>query len=135
MDSAQSLRKALNHLGNTAVYVIRQDTHEILFFNEKVEKITPLVRAGMICHELWSSCCQNCPLLSIGDRETNTTVSYGSDFGDIVDICATSLLWGPEDIPAYLISVTPHTPSMQEQELELERKKLAVVAGQIYPLT
>lgn len=133
MYDAKTFKKILNHMGNTSIYVIDRDTHEILFFNDKVKQITPQVELGMICHEVWKSC-GNCPLLTIGDKETNQTINYGDPFGDVVDLSATKLTWGPKETPAYLISVTPHTQTVEEQQLELERKKLAVVAKTIYPV-
>lgn len=133
MYDAQTLEKILNHMGDTSIYVIDRDTHEILFFNDKVKQMTPGIELGMICHEVWDSC-ENCPLLTIGEKETNQTINYGDPFGDVVDLSATKLTWGPENTPAYLISVTPHTQSVEEQQLELERKKLAIVAKTMYPV-
>lgn len=133
MYDVKTLEKILNHMGNTSIYVIERDTHEILFFNDKVKETTPGIELGMICHEVWNSC-ENCPLLTIGDKETNQTINYGDPFGDVVDISATKLTWGPANTSAYLISVTPHTQSVEEQQLELERKKLAIVAKTMYPV-
>ena len=102
MDGAgtENLIKILNHMGNTAIYVIKRDTHELLFFNDKVKQITPDISLGKICHEVWQGSCANCPLLTMGDRETNTRVSYGDPFGEVVDISATMFSWGKENIPA-----------------------------------
>lgn len=136
MDGAgtENLIKILNHMGNTAIYVIKRDTHELLFFNDKVKQITPDISLGKICHEVWQGSCANCPLLTMGDRETNTRVSYGDPFGEVVDISATMFSWGKENIPAYLVSVTPHVSSQEEQKLEREREKLIIVAGKEYPV-
>ena len=134
MSNRDSIHRILNHLGKTAIYVIRQDTHEILFYNQRAEEVTPDIRQGMICHELWSQYCHNCPLRDLGDKETNTTVGYNGLFGSLVDISATPLPWGEENIPAYLISVTPHTPTVQEEEVALGRRRLAQVAAQLYPV-
>ncbi|MCD2491856.1 response regulator [Lacrimispora sp. NSJ-141] len=133
-NGSQMLEKILNHMGDTAVYAIRRDTHELLFFNDRVKAVSPGIQIGHVCHEIWEGYCKNCPLLTLGKKESNTTVSYDDPFGKVVDISATKIDWGPEEIPAYLISVTPHTFSIQEQELELEREKLAAVAGKVYPV-
>lgn len=134
MSNRDSIYRILNHLGKTAIYVIRRDTHEILFYNQRVEEIVPGIRPGMICHELWSQYCHNCPLHTLGEQDTNTTVGYNGLFGSLVDISATPLSWGEEDVPAYLISVTPHTPTAQEEEVALGRRRLAQVAAQLYPV-
>ena len=36
-----SMEKVLNHLGNTAVYIIRADNHQILYCNDRVKAVTP----------------------------------------------------------------------------------------------
>lgn len=134
MERLESLEKILNHLGNTAIYVIRRDTHQILYFNDRVRAVTPTVQLGAICHEVWKGECDNCPLLTMGDRETNAAVSFGDAFGDVVDIVATKMEWGRAGIPAFLISVTPHlqTPgelqNQQRQQL-LERDNALLSAS------
>ena len=100
---------------------------------DRVKAVSPDIRLGLVCHEIWEGYCGNCPLQTLGEKESNTTVSYDDPFGKVVDISATKIDWGTEETPAYLISVTPHTYSIQEQELELEREKLAAVAGKVYP--
>lgn len=107
-------KKILNHLGNTAVYIVRRDTHEILYFNDRVREVTPQVRLGAVCHELWRGACSPCPLTDIGERETNTVIGYNDPFGKVVSIAATKTEWN--HIPAFLISVTPHILSQEEKE-------------------
>lgn len=129
-----SMEKVLNHLGNTAVYIIRADNHQILYCNDRVKAVTPSARTGMVCHEVWKGECRNCPLLSIGEKETNTTVNYGDSFGEIVDISATRMFWGEGQLPAFLISVTPHTRTEEEAQmakvlLSLEREHRILSAG------
>lgn len=120
------LQTILNNLGNTGVYVIRQDTHEILYFNDRVRRVAPDVRLGMPCHELFPGECCNCPLLTIQpEQNTHQTVNYGDTFGDVVDIAATRITWSDQDgteQPAFLISVTPHLATAAEQA-ELEARK------------
>ena len=135
MEDIDTLRAILNHLGNTAIYVIREDTHEILFYNDNVVKMMPRVALGELCHKLWNGYCDSCPLKDIGDKETHTTVDEHDPFFGVADLTATRLMWGPEAIPAFLISVSPHTPSVNEQKWDLEQKKLALVASQVYPVT
>lgn len=97
----------LDALQMTGIYVITEDTHEILYFNQRVKDVAPNIRTGMICHEVWAGSCSNCPLLGIGERKTYSTVNYDDPFGKAVDITAARILW--EDVtPAFVISVTPH---------------------------
>ncbi len=98
----------LDSLQETGVYVIRADDHRLLYFNERVRRITPAARAGMVCHELWSDSCGSCPLLAIGNRRESRSVCYSSPFGRVVDLTATRVMW-EDDIPAFVITVKPHT--------------------------
>ena len=38
----------------TGVYVIREEDHGILYFNKRVQEVSPDVRLGMACHDVWS---------------------------------------------------------------------------------
>ena len=134
MENSQSLHTILNHLGNTAVYVIRQDDHKLLYFNDRVKQVTPHAELGIACHDLWKGACGNCPLHGIGNKETNKTVNYNDPFGKVVDLAATRLEWGEDKIPAFLISVTPRTLLMDEQAFAAEKNKLLAIASRIYPL-
>lgn len=97
----------LNSFRKAGVYVIREDNHEILYYNKRIKEVAPDIREGSICHELWKDSCANCPVLHIGDKEEAHSVSYDSPFGKAVEIAATRLLWD-EDIPAFMVTVTPY---------------------------
>lgn len=97
----------LNSLQRTAVYVIREDDHKILYYNKRVREVAPNIEKGMICHEVWKGTCDNCPLLYIGDKNEARSVNYDDPFGKEVEISATRILW-EETIPAFMITVTPH---------------------------
>lgn len=97
----------LDSMQTTGVYVIREEDHQILYFNKRVKEVEPDIRLGMVCHELWPSGCPNCPLLYIGGRKESKAIHYGSPFGNAVEVSATRILW-KETIPAVLITVSPH---------------------------
>ncbi|NBJ92436.1 hybrid sensor histidine kinase/response regulator [Parablautia muri] len=99
-------KKILDAITTSAVYVIREDDHGILYYNKRVKEVTPNVCVGACCHELWKECCANCPLLTIGDKEESRSVSNGSFFGDVVDITAARIRWA-DQIPAFIITVSP----------------------------
>ncbi len=98
----------LDSLQTTGVYVIREDSHEILYYNRHVEEVAPNIREGMICHEIWSGSCDNCPLINIGDKTEARAINYDDPFGRIVEITATRIMWENTE-PAFLIMVTPYT--------------------------
>ncbi|WP_165045671.1 PAS domain-containing hybrid sensor histidine kinase/response regulator [Adlercreutzia sp. ZJ138] len=97
----------LDSLQMTAVYVIREDNHKILYYNKRVREIAPTIENGMVCHELWEGACDNCPLLYMGDKNEARSVNYGDPFGEVVEIAATRILW-EEEVPAFVIAVTPY---------------------------
>lgn len=97
----------LDSLQMTGVYVIREDNHEILYYNKHVKEVAPNIEEGMICHELWKGTCANCPLLHIGDKKTARSINYDDPFGKAVEITATRIFW-EDTIPAFMIAVTPH---------------------------
>ena len=76
----------LNSMPETGIYVIRQDNHSLLYFNKRVRTASPEVRLGMICHEVWTGSCINCPLLTIQDRQEGHSLSYNPTFGGVVDM-------------------------------------------------
>ena len=126
------LEMILDHLGDTAVYVITREDHRILYFNRRVQQVTPEVRLGTPCSQLWGKNCAYCPLNNLGEKRTNTVIAYHHTFGEAVDITATKVYW--EQVPSFLITITPRTRSQQEIEAELNQKKLAAVAAQLYPV-
>ena len=130
MDKQDSLKTILNHLLDTAVYVIRQDSHGILYFNDRVKTVTPDIALGQVCHDVWEGSCENCPLKTMDGKQSNTTLSFDDPFGEVVSITATEMMW-EEDIPAYVISVTPQVKTKKEQELELACKQLVGVTADV----
>lgn len=97
----------LDALQMTAIYVIREDNHEILYYNRRVQEVAPNIQNGMVCHEIWEGTCAKCPLLHIGDKQEARSINYDDPFGKAVEIAATRLMW-EDRIPAFMIAVTPY---------------------------
>lgn len=112
--SKDNLKGILDSLVETGVYVIRRDTHELLYFNKRVSQISPEAKLGMKCHEVWKGSCQDCPLEVIEGKDSSHTIHYNDPFGEVVDIMATKSQW--DDIPAFVIIVTPHKLNYEEQK-------------------
>lgn len=106
MDS-RNYEKILDAMQMTGIYVIREDNHEILYYNRQMKEVSPNTQKGKKCHEAWSGSCANCPLLTIGDRQENRCINFDDSFGRIMDISAARILW-EDTIPAFMITVTPH---------------------------
>ena len=99
--------KIIHAIPTTGIFIIREDNHEILYYNKRVKEISPCVHVGMPCHELGNHSCVNCPLLTIGDRQEHQALCYNSPFGEMADIVAVRTLW-KQKIPAFIIIVAPH---------------------------
>ena len=101
------MESILDSMQTAGVCVIKEVDHRILYFNKKIRDVSPDVRMGMACHELWPSVCYNCPLKYIGDKKESRIISFESPFGSVVEIAATRIRWG-DDIPAVIITITPY---------------------------
>lgn len=97
----------LDAMHMTGVYVIREDNHQILYFNKRVKEAVPKIEIGMVCHELWENSCSNCPLLKIQNKKEICSVQYDDFFEEIVDRNVTRILW-EDKIPAFIIMVIIH---------------------------
>lgn len=102
--------KILNAMPETGVYVIREADKSLLYFNKRVQEVSPGARLGVACHEVWAGSCNCCPLLTIGDRQESRSVSYNDPYGGVVDITATRTLW-EGSIPAFVLTVAPRVGS------------------------
>ena len=101
---SRDYEKILDALPETGIYVIRASDRRILYFNKRVREISPQVRLGDACYEIWSGSCNCCPLLNIEGRQESHSMSYNQDYGGIVDITAARVMWA-EDVPAFVIAV------------------------------
>lgn len=103
---SREYEKILDVIPNTGIYVIREDNHEILYFNKRIKEIKPTVKKGISCDRMWGNSCANCPLLHMGTKEESRTINSDNTLGT-VDMEAKRIKWG-EDTPAIVITLTPH---------------------------
>lgn len=101
----------LDSMQTTGVYVVREDNHQILYFNRHMKELAPDIETGKVCHELWLGSCDNCPLLYIGDKRENRSISFRAPFGETVDLTAVRIQW-EEHIPAFVIMIAPHVEAL-----------------------
>lgn len=104
---SRDYEKILDAMQCAGVYVIKADSREILYCNQRVREAMPGMRPGVICEEAACGACGSCPLLTIGDRAESRAIGYHDAFGGVVDITASRTLW-EDRIPAFVISVSPH---------------------------
>lgn len=103
---SRDYEKILDVMPDPGIYVIREEDHGLLYFNKRVKDVSPEVRLGVACHDVWHASCGSCPLLTIRDRAQSQVVSYNALYGGIVDITAVRITWG-EDVPAFVVTVMP----------------------------
>ncbi len=123
----------LDSLQSTGIYVIREDNHQILYFNKRVKEVAPGIQKGMVCHELWSGSCANCPLLYIGNKKESRSINYDDPFGKAVDIVATRIMW-ENTTPAFSIAVTPHQDAVSYIYSKILKADLTVDSYEIMQL-
>lgn len=121
MEKGMIFENLFDHLGDMAVYVIRRDDRRILYFNEKVREVAPEIEVGQICGEIWAGTCDNCPVDALGEKEFCNTINFDDPFGEVVDLMAAKTFWGEERIPAFVVTVKPH--SMLKEDIRLNRKR------------
>ena len=121
---AREYELILDSLQMTGVYVIREDNHEILYYNKRVREVAPDIRVGMVCHEVWEGTCGNCPLQYIGEKKEARSVNYDDPFGKAVEIAATRILW-EDEIPAFMIAVTPYAGTANYEYYKVIRGNLS----------
>lgn len=97
----------LDSLQTTGIYVVREDNHQILYFNKRVKAVEPGIEIGMVCDDLWPGGCDICPAAQVKEGKEGRVISYNSAFGEVVDVVASRILW-EDNIPAFSIAVTPH---------------------------
>ena len=123
MDS-RDYEKILDAIPTTGIYVVREDNHEILYFNERIRKMVPNVEKGMVCDTMWANSCSNCPILDIGDKKESKSILSDNVLGTM-DMEAKRMLW-EGNIPAFIVTLTPHVDEFSY----VYRKILRVNLGQ-----
>lgn len=121
--NSKEYEQILHAIPATGIFVIREDNHKILYYNKRVQEVSPQVYEGMSCHEMGNHSCVNCPLLTIGERKEHQTLCYNSPFGEMVDITAVRTLW-EQTIPAFIITVAPHTQTISHTYHKILRVNL-----------
>lgn len=108
-----NLAVMLDSLAEAGIYVIERDSHRLLYYNKRVKEVSPDVEIGRRCDDVWAGTCEDCPLLTIGDKEASHRIHNNDPFGEVVDIVANKMIW--DGIPAYAIIVMPHKMNHEEQ--------------------
>lgn len=114
--TAENLMNLLDSLTETSVYVIEEESHRLLYFNERCRN-TGRGRAalGVCCHEVWPELCANCPLNGLGDSGSSHMVCYDPLLKLTVDVTANRINWEGR-VPAVVITAAPHRLNFEEEQ-------------------
>ncbi|WP_455594092.1 ATP-binding protein [Cloacibacillus porcorum] len=113
---ANNLTNLLDALTDTSVYVIEEDTHRLLYFNQRCRDMgRGKAVLGAKCHDIWPEVCTNCPLAGLREDSSNHIVCYDPLLKTAIDATANRILWDG-DIRAVVITVTPHKPNFEEEQ-------------------
>ncbi|MBR3880683.1 MAG: EAL domain-containing protein, partial [Mailhella sp.] len=96
----------LSALPGVGLCVIKKQNHELLFYNDVMKEMTPHIAEGMLCHELWTSHCSNCPLMMASRDKISASTTRSDTFGCSVRLTAREVLWD-NSIPAFLVTLIP----------------------------
>lgn len=116
--------KILDAIPTAGVFVVREDNHEVLYFNSRIKEMAPNVCMGKPCNGMWQNSCSNCPLLSIGERDEYRSINCDNLFGT-ADVVAKRMCW-EDGTRVFVITVTPH----MDEESYVYRKILRVNLSQ-----
>lgn len=81
-------RKLIEAFPNISIYVIAQNTHEMLYYNKRFKEICPNATIGQSCRNLSVGPCKNCIVDTMGEQSMAHTIYYSAVFGDEVEITA-----------------------------------------------
>ena len=112
--TAADLTNLLDSLIEFSIYVIEEETHKLLFFNQRCRE-TSRGRAavGVKCHEVWPEVCSNCPLDAMGEKSSGHIVCHDPVLKTTVDVTANRVIWD-DHIRAVAVTVSPHRMNFEE---------------------
>ncbi len=102
--SAAQYQSILDSFRVSAIYVISENDHRILYYNRKMKQLVPDVEVGKICYEVLPCDGEKCPVKQLIDKGITFFHRDDTAFGGDVEVFAIRLNWGDE-IRAVLVSV------------------------------
>ena len=113
---ADNLIHLLDSLTETSIYVIEEETHKLLYFNQRCREIgRGRAVLGARCCDVWPEVCANCPLDGLGDSGTNHIVCYDPLLKTTVDATASRILWDGH-IHAVVVTAAPHRLNLEDEQ-------------------
>ncbi|MDD3393897.1 MAG: ATP-binding protein [Anaerotignum sp.] len=102
----EDYERILKALGETAVFVMRQDTHEILFCHDVAVKQEGKERCTRL-HELWENQWFYCAAEHIKKDGYYSRTFYDDTKKKVLKMTVMDIEWGKEHIPAFAVVIAP----------------------------
>ena len=112
---AQDIKAILDHQSKW-IYVIRPDTYELLYINEKTHFLLPDAQGGMTCHQAFFHCghvCDICPVRRLPKKANGEFVIWNPVIGMWIRAEYSTITWKGED--AVLLSCEEDRLHQREQ--------------------
>lgn len=91
------------------IYIIKEETHEILYFNDRVKEYISGIKVGMTCEDVFKNNEDNYRISLLADKDQAQFISYNNVFGQSVEIRMKRVLWQEEH--CFIISIIPYEES------------------------
>lgn len=101
-----SYEQLLNAMGKVSVFVMRQDTHEIVCRNVEAKKQEGDATCKRL-YELWEKQCSQCVEKNIKENQSITRTIFDDAAKKIQRVTVTNIIWGEENVPAFSIMIAP----------------------------
>ena len=121
--TAREYERILDSMSNMGVYVIREDTHEILYLNKRIRSLFPDAKLGDCWCRYWGKPCGSCHLDALAYTEEVHSVLFDSPLGTAVDYTAVRITW-EGDIPAVMVTATTRTEAASDAYVKVLRVNL-----------
>lgn len=118
----ENTRNILNGV-SSGIYVIDQNTRELLYFNHAIKDMLKNVGKGEKCFEALFGLehpCDNCIMKQLEEQSSVSAVFENEAFGGLMEITASRMLW-ENNKPAYIFTVNRRMST--PEELEQKRKQ------------
>ena len=112
----KNLNTLLDALTDTSVYVIEEETHKLLYFNQRCEDTGHgCARLGRKCSEVWPRMCADCPIEAMGEKDSSHILRFDPELHSMVDMTASRILWDGH-IRAVVLTSRPHSLNYKEEQ-------------------
>lgn len=105
LDTENQINQAIINNQQLYTYIVKKDTFEVLFYNNKFKNIIPNIEIGKVCYESkgYKAPCNKCPIKQvIGETKINTTKFYCKFANNWLGVTSTQIKW-IDKTDAYLI--------------------------------